>query len=182
VLAAIAAQTDPPDLIMIADDGSRDGTDNVLRDRFGLPVPAVGLIGTGTLGASRLQWLRLPHQGKARALNAAIVEADTDLVVTLDADTFLAVDAIAEMRAAFAAAPALVAAGGILVPVCAPTIGGRLMQWFQTYEYIRNVISRFAWMRGNSLLLISGAFAGFRRDALVRSAASMRIAWSRITS
>jgi cellulose synthase/poly-beta-1,6-N-acetylglucosamine synthase-like glycosyltransferase len=41
------------------------------------------------------------------------------------------------------------------------------MQWFQTYEYIRNIISRFAWMRGNSLLLISGAFAGFRRDALL---------------
>jgi cellulose synthase/poly-beta-1,6-N-acetylglucosamine synthase-like glycosyltransferase len=166
-LAAIARQSDPPDLILIADDGSRDASDVLLRDGYGLAIPAVGHSSTGQLGPSRLQWLRLPHQGKARALNTAILKADTDIVITLDADTFLADDAIAEMRAAFAADPALVAAGGVLVPVCDSSLGGRLMQWFQTYEYIRNVISRFAWMRGNSLLLISGAFAGFRRDALV---------------
>lgn len=168
VLSAIASQTDLPDLIMIADDGSQDDTASVLRDRYGLQVPSVGHDSIGQLGSARLHWLRLPHQGKARALNAAIVNAGTDLVITLDADTFLAHDAVAEMRGAFAADAKLVAAGGILVPVCRPSISGRLMQWFQTYEYIRNVISRFAWMRGNSLLLISGAFAGFRRDALIK--------------
>lgn len=166
-LAAITRQTDAPDLILIADDGSRDDTDALLHDRYGVSIPAVGQSSVGQLGAARLQWLRMPHQGKARALNTAIVKADTDIVITLDADTFLADDAIAEMRAAFAADPTLVAAGGILVPVCNDSAGGRVMQWFQTYEYIRNIISRFAWMRGNSLLLISGAFAGFRRDALV---------------
>jgi cellulose synthase/poly-beta-1,6-N-acetylglucosamine synthase-like glycosyltransferase len=166
-LAAIARQSDAPDLILIADDGSRDATDTLLRDRYGLAIPAVGQSSIGQFGRSRLQWLRLPHQGKARALNTAILKADTDIVITLDADTFLADDAIAEMRAAFAADPALVAAGGILVPVCDDSASGRMMQWFQTYEYIRNIISRFAWMRGNSLLLISGAFAGFRREALV---------------
>jgi cellulose synthase/poly-beta-1,6-N-acetylglucosamine synthase-like glycosyltransferase len=166
-LAAIGRQSDAPDLILIADDGSRDASDSLLRDRFGLSIPAVGQCSDGMLGTSRLLWLRLPHQGKARALNAAILKADTDVVITLDADTFMADDAIAEMRAAFSADPALVAAGGILVPVCDDSVGGRVMQWFQTYEYIRNIISRFAWMRGNSLLLISGAFAGFRRDALV---------------
>ncbi len=166
-LAAIARQSDAPDLILIADDGSRDATDTLLRDRYGLAIPAVGQSSIGQFGSSRLQWLRLPHQGKARALNTAILKADTDIVITLDADTFLADDAIAEMRAAFAADPALVAAGGILVPVCDDSASGRVMQWFQTYEYIRNIISRFAWMRGNSLLLISGAFAGFRREALV---------------
>ncbi|MET0968059.1 MAG: glycosyltransferase family 2 protein [Tardiphaga sp.] len=166
-LSTLAAQTDAPDLILIADDGSTDGSDVLLRDRFGLVIPAPGQSSSGQLGAIRLQWLRLPHQGKARALNAAMTRADTDIVVTLDADTFLAPDAIAEMRRAFAADATLVAAGGVLVPVCDDSIGGRVMQWFQTYEYIRNIISRFAWMRGNSLLLISGAFAGFRRDALI---------------
>jgi hypothetical protein len=46
-------------------------------------------------------------------------------------------------------------------------MSGRFFQWFQTYEYIRNFIARFAWMRADSLLLISGAFASFRRDALL---------------
>ena len=32
-LAAIARQSDAPDLILIADDGSRDATDTLLRDR-----------------------------------------------------------------------------------------------------------------------------------------------------
>ena len=40
------------------------------------------------------------------------------------------------------------------------------MQWFQTYEYIRNFLGRYAWMRAGCLQLISGAFAGFRREAV----------------
>ena len=91
----------------------------------------------------------------------------TDIVMTVDADTRLAEDATLAMRSAFAASPALVAAAGILVPVCNRTVGGRLFQWFQTYEYIRNFIARYAWMRADSLLLVSGAFAAFRRDALL---------------
>ena len=69
------------------------------------------------------------------------------------------------VRAAFAAEPGLVATTGVLTPVCAPTATGRVFQWFQSYEYIRNFLSRYAWMRLDSLLLISGAFAGFRREA-----------------
>ena len=47
-----------------------------------------------------------------------------------------------------------------------PTALGRTMQWFQTYEYIHNFLGRYAWMRVDCLQLISGAFAGFRRDAV----------------
>ena len=54
---------------------------------------------------------------------------------------------------------------GVLTPVCADTASGRIFEWFQTYEYIRNFLARYAWMRLDSLLLISGAFAGFRRTA-----------------
>jgi cellulose synthase/poly-beta-1,6-N-acetylglucosamine synthase-like glycosyltransferase len=111
--------------------------------------------------------LRLPHQGKARTLNDAIVQVDTEVVVTLDADTFLRDDAVAELRFAFMADPALVAGGGVLVPTCDSSASGRVMRWFQSYEYVRNIVSRFAWMRIDSLLLISGAFAGFRRKALI---------------
>lgn len=167
MLAAIVAQSDPPELILIVDDGSTDATASLLCDRYGLTQAKTGSIGAAGASIPALRWLRLAHRGKAHALNAALAVIETDIVVTLDADTFLAVDAVAEMRRAFASDARLVAAGGVLVPVCDASVCGRVMQWFQTYEYVRNIVSRFAWMRLNSLLLISGAFAGFRRDALI---------------
>jgi cellulose synthase/poly-beta-1,6-N-acetylglucosamine synthase-like glycosyltransferase len=55
----------------------------------------------------------------------------------------------------------------VLRPVCGPRPVARLFQWFQGYEYVRNFLSRYAWSGLNSLLLVSGAFAAFRRDALI---------------
>ena len=164
-LAALMRQTVQPDAILIADDGSTDATAAALAP-YGLAQPAIGGM---TVSASfpSLSWLRLSQAGKASALNAAIPRLDTGIVLTVDADTLLEPGAIAAMRAAFAADPALVAATGVLTPVCAKTLTGRVFQWFQTYEYIRNFLSRFAWMQADGLLLISGAFAGFRRDAVL---------------
>jgi cellulose synthase/poly-beta-1,6-N-acetylglucosamine synthase-like glycosyltransferase len=164
-IAALLCQTDPPEEILIADDGSSDATAPALAP-FGLAQPALGAVAAST-ATQGLRWLRLPHGGKAAALNEAIRRAGADVVLTVDADTLLQADAVAALRAAFAADPGLVAATGVLTPVCGPGLGGRLLQWFQTYEYIRNFLSRFAWMRADGLLLISGACAGFRRDALV---------------
>ena len=42
-----------------------------------------------------------------------------------------------------------------------------MLQWFQTYEYVRNFLSRYAWMRADGLLLISGAFGCYRRRTLL---------------
>lgn len=153
-LRALLAQTRPPEEIIVADDGSGDDTAAVLDDEFGNRYPS-------------LRVLRLPHRGKAAALNAALLAVDTDVVVTMDADTLPTPDAIAAIRNAFAADPALAVAGGVLIPVCGATIFSRILQWFQTYEYLRNFVARYAWMRVNSLLLISGAFAGFRREAVL---------------
>jgi cellulose synthase/poly-beta-1,6-N-acetylglucosamine synthase-like glycosyltransferase len=162
-IAALLAQTEPPEQIIIADDGSTDGTAELLRASYGLATPALGEI---TAGGS-LRWLRAPHGGKARTLNRALPHLTAELFLTVDADTKLAPDAVAAMRNAFAATPGLVAATGILTPSCDATISGRLFEWFQTYEYVRNFLGRYAWSRMDSLLLISGAFAGFRRDAVL---------------
>jgi cellulose synthase/poly-beta-1,6-N-acetylglucosamine synthase-like glycosyltransferase len=166
-LAALLEQVDGPAQIVIADDGSSDGTEALLTSRFGLTTPALGELSAASTRYPNLYWLRLPHGGKARALNAAIDLMTTETVMTVDADTLLATDATRAMRAAFAQSPELVAATGILVPVCSKSVSGRLFQWFQTYEYMRNFISRFAWMRADGLLLVSGAFASFNREALV---------------
>jgi cellulose synthase/poly-beta-1,6-N-acetylglucosamine synthase-like glycosyltransferase len=166
-LAALLAQTDPPDQIIVADDGSNDGTAALLEQRYALAAPALGALSAPSASHPGLHWLRLTHGGKARALNAAINATANEVVLTVDGDTLLDVGAIAAVRRAFAREPELVATTGVLTPVCSGTASGRVLQWFQTYEYIRNFLSRYAWMQLQSLLLISGAFAGFRRQALV---------------
>ena len=166
-LDALFAQTDPPDLILIADDGSRDDTAAVLGARYGLVAPAPGCASDPSPTHPSLRWLRLPHGGKARALNAALLAADTTLVLTVDGDTLLEAGACGAIRQAFAAEPRLVAATGVLTPVCGASLSGRFFQWFQTYEYIRNFLSRYAWYKMDALLLVSGAFAGFRREAVL---------------
>jgi cellulose synthase/poly-beta-1,6-N-acetylglucosamine synthase-like glycosyltransferase len=163
-LRALLAQAEPPDEIIVADDGSTDATPEALYTAFGLERPALG---AATIGEGPLRWLRLPPGGKAQAMNAALGHLTSEVVVTVDADTRLEPGSIAAMREAFAKDPDLVAATGVLVPVCAPTLLGQTMQWFQTYEYTRNFLSRYAWMRRDSLVLISGALAGFRRRAVI---------------
>lgn len=163
---ALLSQSSPPDQIWIVDDGSTDSTLDVMRQSFGYADVAVGQDAQSP-AVPQLRWIRLPHGGKARALNAALERVDCDIVLTVDADTLLARDAIEAMRNAFHREPALVAATGLLRPICDRSLSGRMFEWFQTYEYVRNFISRFAWMRVDGLLLISGAFAGFRRDAVV---------------
>ena len=166
-LDALFAQTRAPQQIVIADDGSTDGTAALLAQRYGLADPGIGQLSAPSPQYPNLRWLRLAHGGKARALNAALLALATETVMTVDADTLLEPDACAAMAGAFGRERELVAAAGLLTPVCDHTLSGRFFQWFQTYEYIRNFISRFAWMRADSLLLVSGAFAGFRRDAVM---------------
>lgn len=163
---ALAGQDLPPDMILLVDDGSTDRTPQVLEQAFGLAVPRPSEMSISP-GLPALHWLRLPHGGKARALNAALERTDCDVVLTVDADTHLEPGAIAAMRRAFEDDPHLVAATGILAPVCDDSLKGRIFEGFQTYEYVRNFISRAAWMHVDGLLLISGAFAAFRREAVV---------------
>jgi cellulose synthase/poly-beta-1,6-N-acetylglucosamine synthase-like glycosyltransferase len=102
----LLAQAEAPEAILIADDGSSDETPAAMLAGYGLAAPALGgpaLDGMAetTIGHTRLQWLRLPHGGKARALNQALQRITTDVVLTVDADTLLEPGAIAAMRAAF---------------------------------------------------------------------------------
>ncbi|MGY4398860.1 cellulose synthase/poly-beta-1,6-N-acetylglucosamine synthase-like glycosyltransferase [Sphingomonas sp. UYAg733] len=166
-IARLQSQREAPDVILIADDGSDDSTALLLGSRFGLAKPSLGALSMLVASHPTLRWLRLAHRGKAHALNDALLAIDCDVVLTVDADTMLKPDAIAAMRAAFAVEPQLVAATGVLAPVCGPHLSGRLFEWFQSYEYVRNFLSRHAWEQVSSLLLISGAFAAFRRDAVI---------------
>jgi cellulose synthase/poly-beta-1,6-N-acetylglucosamine synthase-like glycosyltransferase len=165
-LDALLPQLLPDDVLLVVDDGSADDTMRMLESRFALEWRADSPLGISARHSTLQVW-RNTHGGKARALNAGLAYLQTDLVVTIDADTKLASDALWALRNAFAAEPALVGACCVIRPVCAPALFSGFFAWFQTYEYIRAFCSRIAWMRADSLLLVSGAFAGFRRLAVL---------------
>jgi len=148
-LDALLAQLDPPEQIIVIDDGSTDATAAMLSRRYG----AVTV-------------LRKARSGKADSLNQALGLALGHLVVTLDADTHLEPGALTAIRRAFSHELQLAAVGGVLSPHCAAGRTGQFFQWFQTFEYVRAFLSRVAWMRVDALLLVSGAFAAYRRDVL----------------
>jgi cellulose synthase/poly-beta-1,6-N-acetylglucosamine synthase-like glycosyltransferase len=163
-IAAVLAQSAPPDRILIVDDGSTDGTDTLMTRSFGIEF-------TGGRGRSRthptLEVLRKPNSGKARSLNEAIQLVDEDVVVTLDADTYLEPGALAALRGEFERRPKLVAACGVLRPVCEPGWRGRVFELYQRFEYLRGFLWRAAWTEQGTLILLSGAFSAFRRDQLL---------------
>jgi cellulose synthase/poly-beta-1,6-N-acetylglucosamine synthase-like glycosyltransferase len=164
-LDSLRRQAPPLEEIFIVDDGSTDGSSAWLEESYQLAF--TGPVGTSTLDP-RLKVLRKTHTGKADSLNRVWPIVRSEIVVTIDADTLLEPEALGAMRAAFAAEPELAAACGVLIPQCRPTLIGLLFETFQSFEYIRTFLARQAWMRQESLLLVSGAFAAYRLDVLKR--------------
>jgi cellulose synthase/poly-beta-1,6-N-acetylglucosamine synthase-like glycosyltransferase len=175
-LDALLAQDDPADSIWLIDDGSTDDTRDMLSRRYDVHLPPFCGQGLSTLHPA-LNLISKANSGKADSLNVGIHASAGDLVITLDADTVLHPDAIGAMRLAFEADAELVVAGGLLTPRCTTGFVPGLFEWFQTYEYIRAFIARVAWMRANALVLVSGAFACYRRSAIERVGGFERRSW-----
>ena len=159
-LDAVLGQIAPGDRILIIDDGSTDGTIDLLQARYGVQTDGRSALYPG------LEVLRKANTGKARSLNQGLGLVTEELVVTLDADTCLEPGALQALRGAFAAEPALAAACGVLTPKCQPGWSSKAFELYQTFEYLRGFLWRLSWMRDDTLVLISGAFAAFRRARL----------------
>ena len=122
VLAAMAAQTAPPALWLVIDDGSSDGGPALLEAARGrLPWLRV-LASSPSRGEGALRD-RLAQANEARAFNQALGTVDVDRfshVGKLDADIELPPHYFATLLARFAADPALGVAGGSLVDATGP--------------------------------------------------------------
>lgn len=161
----VLRQQEPPEQIIVIDDGSTDATWAVLKDAFGLTRESAHLARSSQHPS--LLVLTKPNSGKADSMNQALPLCEGDVIVTVDADTQLEKTAIAAIRRAFSTQDKLVAACGILTPRRATGWTARVFTWFQHFEYLRAFLARAAWMQSNALLLVSGAFAAYRRAPLL---------------
>jgi poly-beta-1,6-N-acetyl-D-glucosamine synthase len=130
--------------IVFVDDGSTDATIGILNS-FNLP---------------NLKIIRANHGGKAKALNQGLNHIRHDIVVCIDADTFLQPEALKRIVARFLTDPPGTAAvaGCVLVKNSRDTFMTRLQEW----DYFTGIASA---KRQQSLyqgtLVAQGAFSAF---------------------
>ncbi|MEW6363561.1 MAG: glycosyltransferase [Acidobacteriota bacterium] len=174
--------------IIVINDGSTDDTVDVLRQAFGLfLVPAATRVAIKSkpfkavyrsLDHPSLVVVDKENGGKSDALNAGLNVASYPLYCSIDADSLLESDAVLRVARAFAEDERIVAAGGIVRVLNGSVVSegrvveaqspGRPMLLAQALEYIRGFLTgRTALARLNSLMIISGAFGIFRKDAVI---------------
>ena len=106
-----------------------------------------------------------PKLGKGGVLNAALAEADDEIVVTLDADTRLAPGALASIAATFDD-PEVIAAGGFVYVRNACGAEASWLARYQYWEYVKNFMWRIGLAHMGVCLQVSGAFGAFRTRVL----------------
>jgi cellulose synthase/poly-beta-1,6-N-acetylglucosamine synthase-like glycosyltransferase len=177
-LRALSAQAEPADEIIVLDDGSTDSMIEWLTAEYSLHFEPMG---SSALGQSTkfpgFRVLSKPNSGKADSLNVGWRMARGEIIVTLDADTYIEPPALSAIRDGFLEDPTLGIAGGVLFPVCQRTPGAGFFQFFQTFEYARGFLWRLTFMEYHMLLLISGAFAAYRRPVLEAAGGFDKTSW-----
>lgn len=176
--------------LILINDGSRDGTMDVLQREFALrPVTPLfrQLIPNKPIRAlyrsathPELLVIDKENGGKADALNAGLNLARGELVCAMDADTIIEPDALLRMVRPFLLMDDTVAAGGtIRIANGCQVHGGRIVTLraprrpipgFQVIEYLRAFLfGRLGWNRLGGNLIISGAFGLFNRAAVLEA-------------
>lgn len=175
---ALLRQDYPRFEVIVVNDGSADGTLDLLRQEFGLrPLDSAG---EGPLPCGQVRGLFISegcrdlivvdkeNGGKADALNAGLNAARYPLVCCVDADGLLEPDALKKLACQFARDDRVVAAGGVVRPLngcqvengavvqagVPPTLTGRVQAvdalcWTQVPETLRGLrTQRVRWHRG----------------------------------
>jgi len=174
--------------VMVVNDGSRDDTLGELRRAFDLvelprvprtrletaPVHAVYV----SRRDPRLMVVDKANGGKADAINAGLSFARYPLFCAVDSDTMLDDDALLRLVRPFLNDSSVVACGGVVrIANGSRAESGRITEVraprslivnIQIVEYLRAFLAgRVGWSRLGGLLIISGAFGLFRREAVL---------------
>ena len=188
-LRALLALDYTPREVVIVNDGSTDGTLALLQRTFQLvpaplafvqPLPSEPVRGIyRSVSEPDLVVVDKENGGcKADAANAGINTASGVLVLIVDADTMLAADALSRAVLPFLEDPVTVAVGGnIGIANGCHVEDGRIVDvalprsWlarFQVVEYMRSfLLFRLACAAKDAVVIISGAFGLFRREAVI---------------
>jgi biofilm PGA synthesis N-glycosyltransferase PgaC len=153
-IAYVAAQDYPgPIEVLVVDNGSTDGTRTV-AEAFGAAT------------GQPVRCVSEPHPGKSHALNTGLAAVETELVITLDADTVLHPEAVRQLVARLLSAPADVqaVAGSVLIRNSRDNLWTRMQEW----DYFLGIAS-VKRMQGlyQGTLVAQGAFSLYRTQAVL---------------
>lgn len=174
--------------IVVINDGSTDQTLPLLQEAFTLfpvtdasrnqlPTKKVKKV-YRSLDHPNLIVLDKEHGGKSDSLNAGINVAHFPLFCSVDADSLLNSDALLRIARPFVEDERIIAAGGIVRVlngsilekdrVLKSRAPNSVLVLCQAIEYVRGFLTgRTALARMNSLLIISGAFGLFQKQAVI---------------
>lgn len=140
--------------VVVINDGSTDGThEEITRFMQGNER----LLREGT----SLAYLKLENGGKARAMNSGLMQATGEIVVTVDADSAMHPDAITKLVRCFDDPEVGGVAGNVVVANRRKPI-----EWMQQMEYLYGFFFKRADSLFNSVYIIGGAAAAYRREVL----------------
>lgn len=182
-------ELDYPDYqVILVNDGSKDQTMQTVLQHFDIEKTELktqhnSLVTKRLLAAYRLKGdknlliLDKENGGKADAINIGINYASGKYICTIDADSVLDPDALKEVVNPFIQNPHTIVTGGQLAVANDVTIVNNRVQsarvpkniWvqWQINEYIKSfMVSRIGLSKINSLLIMSGAFALFKKQDL----------------
>ena len=134
--------------VLVIDDGSMDHTAELVRQNFGRD--------------SRVRLLLQPNHGKPTALNHGLSEATGEIIVSIDADTIVAADAIPLLVRHFADPAVGAVAGNVKV-----MNRNRWLTRWQALEYITSQnLEKRAFDLLNCIPVVPGAAGAWRADVL----------------
>ena len=174
--------------IVVVNDGSTDHTHEKVVEAFGLyPIETAVKTSLPTkefrgvyynIEYPNLIYVDKENGGKSDALNEGINVSSYPLFACLDADSRIEPDALLKLSIEFLKNTDTIVAGGLVRiangfkirdgRVSGFSMPPRMIERFQIVEYYRSFLSgRVSWGATNSMLIVSGAFGVFQKQAVV---------------